>query len=333
MLEFATLEGGEEVLRMRSSFPLRPSSGDNTTVMMRWEKEYMEALVDALALTEDDDVLEIGFGLGFSAAAIQARAPRSHTIIECDAMVLARLRGWAHGRRGVRVVAGTWQAHLGCGGSGCSLQEQRFDAVFFDDFPLPSGSAGSGDGTESRWRTFLRALARSALLNEGARVSGYLARTLGRELEGIGFATRSMGTCAVEVPMHCPYLPAGRTELLVPVLTKEVAERASKLKRKLTEEEGVTAALEAAAEAAISSGLRLPSSAAVSHADEAKAGAGAATCMLAAATAAGTNLNKLKLTRAAAPAVLAQPKPKRQRLRLPPPAFAAVTADHVGLDC
>ena len=57
-LEFASAEGGEEVLRMTPSYPLRPSVGTNTVVMMQWEKGYMEALVAALQITGDDDVLE-----------------------------------------------------------------------------------------------------------------------------------------------------------------------------------------------------------------------------------------------------------------------------------
>ena len=76
------------------------------------------------------DVLEIGFGCGYSADHIQSFHPRSHTIVECSTAVLSRLTSWAEGKVGVVVVAGTWQAampHLG-----------HFDAIFFDDFPLPT---------------------------------------------------------------------------------------------------------------------------------------------------------------------------------------------------
>lgn len=34
----------------------RPYQGTNTIVMMEWEKEYMETLVEALAIHEDDEV-------------------------------------------------------------------------------------------------------------------------------------------------------------------------------------------------------------------------------------------------------------------------------------
>ena len=47
-------------------------------VMMEWEKPYMEALVDRLQ--PSGDVLEIGFGLGYSADAIQKYDINTHTI-------------------------------------------------------------------------------------------------------------------------------------------------------------------------------------------------------------------------------------------------------------
>lgn len=73
-------------------------------------------------------MLEIGFGCGYSADRIQELSPRSHTVIEPDPVVLARLKGWAHGRPGVVVVEGFWQTALAKLG--------QFDAVFFDDFPV-----------------------------------------------------------------------------------------------------------------------------------------------------------------------------------------------------
>ena len=64
--------------------------GDFLQVMMAWEKPYMEACVDALK--PSGDVLEIGFGLGYSATQIQKYSPKSHTIIECDPVVIERER-------------------------------------------------------------------------------------------------------------------------------------------------------------------------------------------------------------------------------------------------
>ena len=78
-------------------------------VASQWEKPYMEVCVDALKISPFSDVLEIGFGLAYSADRIQQARPRSHTVVECDAVVLQRLRVWAKTRPNVRVVEGRWQ--------------------------------------------------------------------------------------------------------------------------------------------------------------------------------------------------------------------------------
>ncbi|CAN0014319.1 unnamed protein product, partial [Sphacelaria rigidula] len=79
-------------------------------------------------MLEESDVLEIGFGCGYSADRIQDFSPRSHTIMEPDPVVLARLSEWAKARTGVRIVEGFWQTSLPTLG--------QYDAIFFDDFPV-----------------------------------------------------------------------------------------------------------------------------------------------------------------------------------------------------
>jgi hypothetical protein len=103
-------------------------SDDNFQVMMEWEKPYMEALVDTLSPT--GDVLEIGFGLGYSANKIQSFNIKSHTIIENDLNVLEKLYLWADSQpHDVFIVEGSWQESLN------SLD--KFDSIFFDDSPNP----------------------------------------------------------------------------------------------------------------------------------------------------------------------------------------------------
>jgi len=95
-------------------------------VMMAWEKPYMEACIDALQ--PSGDVLEVGFGLGYSSTRIQYYHPKTHTIIEYDPTVAARAREWAKQYVGITIIEKTWQEALPALG--------RFDAVFFDDYPL-----------------------------------------------------------------------------------------------------------------------------------------------------------------------------------------------------
>ena len=107
----------------------------------------METLVEALEITEADAVLEVGYGLGFSCAAIQRRKPRRHVVVECDPGVRARIPDGD----GVEVVAATWQAYLADANDNFPIHE--FSAVFFDDFPIVATPSRG-----SRWRSFLEAL-------------------------------------------------------------------------------------------------------------------------------------------------------------------------------
>jgi len=117
-LQYAMDEHGKEVLLKEGKFQ----------VMMEWEKPYMNACIDALQ--PFGDILEIGFGCGYSAERIQAYHPQSHTIVECDPEVAKRAREFAVKHPNVSIVEDTWQNALDKLGV--------FDIVFFDDYPLES---------------------------------------------------------------------------------------------------------------------------------------------------------------------------------------------------
>ena len=98
----------------------------NFQVMMEWEKPYMKALVNKLKPT--GDVLEIGFGLGYSANQIQQHKIKSHTIIEANSSILKKLKTWAKKQKHpVNIIEWTWQNKLKTLG--------KFDSIFFDDTP------------------------------------------------------------------------------------------------------------------------------------------------------------------------------------------------------
>ena len=87
-------------------------SSKGQQVMMEWEKPYMQKLVDVLRIDSTCDVLEVGFGCGYSATCIQSYQPQSHTIIECDQLVFERLEKWAKDKPSVKIVRGLWQVKL-----------------------------------------------------------------------------------------------------------------------------------------------------------------------------------------------------------------------------
>lgn len=98
---------------------------EGVQVAHSFERVESRRRVDELLIQEGADVLEVGFGFGFSAERIQEARPRSHTIVECAPEVLRRLRPWAAERPNVTVVEGTWQARL--------PELGTFGHIFFDD--------------------------------------------------------------------------------------------------------------------------------------------------------------------------------------------------------
>lgn len=176
---------------------------------MKWEQQYMETCVDALTILPTDRVLEIGFGLAYSASHIQTFHPKSHTIIECDQETLQRAQEFAERHTNVQIVAGSWQQQLPTLG--------QFDCVFFDDYPLPElenriPPVRAGGGQRSRWHDFLDVALQHCAT--GARVSGYLARELDLRRPGCEIAVSKL---QVDVPDHCLYFPYKTA--LVPVIT------------------------------------------------------------------------------------------------------------------
>lgn len=111
-------ENGKEILLKEDTFQ----------VMMEWEKPYMQACIDELQ--PFGDVLEIGFGLGYSATHIQSYKPKSHTIIEYHPLIAQKARDFAKKYSHVTIIEDTWQNALKDLGV--------FDCIFFDDYPLES---------------------------------------------------------------------------------------------------------------------------------------------------------------------------------------------------
>ena len=93
-------------------------------VMMEWERPLMEAEVDMLQ--PKGHVLELGFGLGMSADAIQRYKPKTHTIIEAHDIPYERAKKWAENKPNVNIYKGRWQDILH------KLPRKIYDETFFD---------------------------------------------------------------------------------------------------------------------------------------------------------------------------------------------------------
>ena len=116
---------------------------------------------------------------------------------------------------GVEVAATTWQAYI----DSVSFYDdaERFDAVFFDDFPIVATPSRG-----SRWRTFLQAV--RPLLRPGCRVVGYCcdAERLRAALP-VGYSLVSVAPFALTPPADCPYVSeAAGDRCVVAVITHNV---------------------------------------------------------------------------------------------------------------
>jgi hypothetical protein len=124
-LEYATDDNGNDILR---------TTDKKHQVMMEWERDYMCACIKQMDIKPGMDVLEIGFGLGYSASAIQEKlkGEGTHTILECNPVVLKQLNKWAKNKEYSKIIPvfGRWQAVLKNLG--------KFDRIFFDDYPFES---------------------------------------------------------------------------------------------------------------------------------------------------------------------------------------------------
>jgi protein arginine N-methyltransferase 2 len=76
-------------------------------VMMDWEDTLMSASA-AYICEGGGDILEIGFGMGISAAYIQSHTINSHTIIENHPDMIPRAQAWAADKSNVTIVEGSW---------------------------------------------------------------------------------------------------------------------------------------------------------------------------------------------------------------------------------
>lgn len=136
-LEYGIDELGNEIL-------VKNTSQGNEQVMMEWEIPYMQACIDELY--PEGDVLEVGFGMGYSASTIQEYKPKSHTIIECHPTVLKEAKKWRkeYPDSDIRIIEGTWQENFEKLGI--------FDQIFFDDHGLRVDEENS-DGTYEAYMT------------------------------------------------------------------------------------------------------------------------------------------------------------------------------------
>lgn len=161
---------------------------DKTQVMMAWEEPLMRTMAQIVA-TKRGDVLEIGYGMGLSSAAVAACKPRSQTIIEAHPQIIERAEKWAASQSQATIIPGRWQDHLA--GLG------KFDGILFDVF----GGVGQREEFFSQLAEHLRPGGWATLwLADDREIQPELARILFEQ----GFEWRYRRVFAIPTP-DCTY--------------------------------------------------------------------------------------------------------------------------------
>ena len=200
-------ENGDEILL----------SCDKQQVMMEWERPYMEASIDVLKPT--GDVLEIGFGCGYSATHIVSYKPKSYTVIECDPTVIAKAKQWASNYLDIpiTIIEGKWQDSLSDLGI--------FDEIYFDDFPLDikhTSSMSEKVASFTRINIFI-AFCIQSHTRLGSKICWYLNGNptkieLGSDT--MPFINISLTAFSTKIPKTCKYRNTQEQLCTIPLVTK-----------------------------------------------------------------------------------------------------------------
>lgn len=183
-------------------------------VMEDWENGYMKKLAE-VATSKKGTILEVGFGLGLSAKAIQAKDIKTHYVIECHPEVIKKCendfkKAIRNGR--LHVLEGFWQDVTPI------LKKNTFDGILFDTYPLKKAEIHSNHF----W--FFKEAHR--ILKPGGVLTYYSDEEIEispkhlQKLLDAGFKKKNIKfeICKVDPPKDCEYWQA--KTMVVPIVTK-----------------------------------------------------------------------------------------------------------------
>jgi guanidinoacetate N-methyltransferase len=185
-------------------------------VMEDWEINYMEKLAN-ICTSKGGTILELGYGLGLSAKAIQSREIKSHYVIEFHPDVITRCIKDFHSAISVNrlhLLSGFWQDVTP------TLKEELFDGILFDTYPLRE------EEIHSNHFWFFKEAYR--LLKPGGTFTYYSdeANTFSKnhllKLQEAGFQKKNIHfeVCNLNPPKDCEYWQ--EKTMIAPIITKAI---------------------------------------------------------------------------------------------------------------
>jgi predicted methyltransferase len=153
----------------------------------------MEKCIDVLK--PHGDVLEIGFGMAYSATAINKYRLRSYSVIEKNKDVIKQFNKWKlrQKTKKINLIKGLWQQQL-------PFLNKKYDSIFFDDSPSHEINLNNND----RFYLFLK-----LLLLKNVKYNTKLVYYATRPLKLIGYLTKHFKCRSykyhINIPYYCKY--------------------------------------------------------------------------------------------------------------------------------
>jgi predicted O-methyltransferase YrrM len=184
-------------------------------IMMEWEKPYMEKSIELL--NPFGKVLEIGFGLGYSATKICSfKNVKEYNVIECMPLVWEKFEEFkteqqiARPDLKINLIKGRWEDIL--------QTTETFDSIYFDDYVLNSDiDVGNRRITHDRGSHFLQKVLQNHT-RIGSRISFYSTINCIEMYKNISCIRVECSEYKIDIPSDCKY--AKGDKMYIPIITK-----------------------------------------------------------------------------------------------------------------
>lgn len=193
-------------------------------IMMEWEKPYMEKSIEVL--NPFGRVLEIGFGMGYSATKICSyKEVNEYNVIECTPLVWEKFEEFKKEQLILRpelkinLIKGRWEDVL--------KTTEIYDCIYFDDYVLDESS--DIHYSIIRIDKFLFEVINNHM-KIGSRISFYSTINAYEKYKSINCINIKNMEYPIKIPENCKY--AQGDKMHIPILTK-ISEPENDLKEKL----------------------------------------------------------------------------------------------------